>query len=397
MEELNIKSAGIDTSAVAPKPRLTVTENHFVVPMDGGITVTMKYELVAGDPLRVNLTFDGSNAHTFGIIKYTDDSFWLCFREPADIGEPGLTENDRPIDFLPGEQNYFLKCQRTLGVNQPEVGTFLDLERTPPVAITRTYHVGNYVTATFFEQAVGTQRTAASLDAAAEKIRQKAEELITQVSSHNKPAAISFDSARLQLVVSHTAEGHRALGELFATLKLPMQQELTFSRCEVNEQIYTAFKDSPVWTAFDEFRTEVEDGGWIGVRKNEFVTWFKKLLNEMPAGKDFGQPTSLILAAGVPYQFDAGEIRVALTARINPASQKPELRIDYADLSGRPSGTRMINNLPPPRIWRFLFLPQKGRSHSSYTNLPKAVHSPDVIHCRSKILRHSNRSTWLPK
>jgi hypothetical protein len=217
--------------------------------------------------------------------------------------------------------------------------------------ITKTYPVGNYVTATFFDQAIALQNPAPSLDAAADSIRQKAEELIAQISSHNKPAAISFDSARLQLVVSHTAEGHRALGELFATIKLPMQEKLTFSRCEVNEQIYSAFKDSPVWTAFDEFRNEVEDGGWIGVRKNEFVKWFERVLKESPAGADFGQPTSLVLAAGVPYQFDAGEIRVALTARINPASQKPQLRIDYADLSGRPSGTRMISDLEDLAVW----------------------------------------------
>jgi hypothetical protein len=221
----------------------------------------------------------------------------------------------------------------------------------PPGLITKTYPVGNYATATFFDQAIALQNPAPSLDAAADSIRQKAEELITQISSHNKPAAISFDSARLQLVVSHTAEGHRALGELFATIKLPMQEQLTFSRCEVNEQIYSAFKDSPVWTAFDEFRNKVEDGGWIGVRKNEFVKWFERVLKESPAGENLGQPTVLVLAAGVPYQFDAGEIRVTLTARINPATQKPQLRIDYTDLSGRPSGTRMISDLEDLAVW----------------------------------------------
>lgn len=217
--------------------------------------------------------------------------------------------------------------------------------------ITKTYSVGNYVSATFFEQAISTQNSAASLDAAADKIRQKAEELITQISSHNKPAAISFDSARLQLVVSHNAEGHRALDELFVTLKLPMQEKLTFSRYAITNELYSALKDSPVWKAYDPMRNQLEEGRWIGIPQKQLVSWFKQVWKESPEARDISQPTPYVLAAGVPHQFDAGEIRVVLTARIDPASQKSQLRIDYTDLAGRPSGTRMISDLDHSAVW----------------------------------------------
>jgi hypothetical protein len=584
VEQLIVKGGDVDLSSML-NPYLKITADHFEIPFDGDIRDTLAYSLLPGTPTKVDLILEpsGSRAQALGIIEITDDTFKLCFREPAEVNEPPITESDRPTTFGPESKTYFVQCRRIVtpsvsgsgentnpdtfavtlnrsellptidailldieelqnrtplklllqfkdepllqisddfyksvrslrddvkgkqptakvkaafssakynckpvvskfsrfksqgmtnvlreieegfatleiliesdqrvgvvtnivaGKNQVEVsvglkdgiktgqqltvatgnhvigkveivaveqdssvamilnvpadrpirrgdriqipdseskdstdvvtektvpqekhkrqfapltGSHDDVNPSAPTTaaqlITKTYPVGNYVTATFFDQAVALQNPAPSLDAAADSIRQKAEELITQISSHNKPAAISFDSARLQLVVSHTAEGHRALGELFATIKLPMQEKLTFSRCEVNEQIYSAFKDSPVWTAFDEFRNEVEDGGWIGVRKNEFVKWFERVLKESPAGEDFGQPTSLVLTAGVPYQFDAGEIRVALTARINPASQKPQLRIDYADLSGRPSGTRMISDLEDLAAW----------------------------------------------
>ena len=128
VEELSIKSAGIDISTINPKPRLTVTAGHLVVPMDGGITITMQYELIEGDPLRANLTFDGSHARTFGIIKYSNDSLWLCFREPADKGEPALTESNRPIDFLPGDKYYCIKCRKSSPVSETKAGPSTQLE-----------------------------------------------------------------------------------------------------------------------------------------------------------------------------------------------------------------------------------------------------------------------------
>ena len=128
VEELSIKSAGIDISTINPKPRLTVTADHLVVPMDGGITITMQYELIEGDPLRANLTFDGSHARTFGIIKYSNDSLWLCFREPADKGEPALTESNRPIDFLPGDKYYCIKCRKSSPISETKAGPSTQLE-----------------------------------------------------------------------------------------------------------------------------------------------------------------------------------------------------------------------------------------------------------------------------
>lgn len=217
--------------------------------------------------------------------------------------------------------------------------------------ITKTYAVGNYVSASFFEQVVDSQESAPSLDVEAYKIRQKADELAAQVFAHNKPAAISFDSARLQLVVSHTPEGHRALDDLFETLELPMQESLTFSRYEMTDELLSALKDSSVWKGFESMRDQLEEGGWIGIPRGQLVSWFNELSKVSPEVKELSQPAPFVLIAGVPYQFDAGEIRVVLTARIDPASQKPQLRIDYVDLAGRPLGARMINDPDNSAVW----------------------------------------------
>ena len=53
----------------------------------------------------------------------------------------------------------------------------------------------------------------------------------------------------------------------------------------------------------------------------------------------------------VSASVEVAQVLAMLNATDDPASQKPQLRIDYADLSGRPSGTRMISDLEDLAAW----------------------------------------------
>ncbi len=114
VEQLIVKSGDVDLSTIQ-NPTVTVAADHFVIPFDGNIRETLAYNLLPGTPTKVDLILEpsGSKARTLGIIEVTDDTFKLCFREPADVNEPPLTESDRPRTFGPESKTYVVQCRRT--------------------------------------------------------------------------------------------------------------------------------------------------------------------------------------------------------------------------------------------------------------------------------------------
>ena len=114
VEQIIVKGGDVDLSTIL-NPYLKITADHFVIPFDGNIRETRAYTLAPGTPTKVDLILEpsGSKARALGIVEVTDDTFKLCFREPADVNEPALTESDRPRTFGPASKMHMVQCRRT--------------------------------------------------------------------------------------------------------------------------------------------------------------------------------------------------------------------------------------------------------------------------------------------
>jgi hypothetical protein len=121
VEQLTVKGGDVDLSAIR-NPSLKISADHFVIPLDGNIRETLAYTLLPGTPTKVDLIIEptGSKALALGIVEITDDTFKLCFREPADAHEPPLIESDRPRTFGPESKMYFVQCRRRTDSSRDE-------------------------------------------------------------------------------------------------------------------------------------------------------------------------------------------------------------------------------------------------------------------------------------